>query len=366
MNSHEHFMNRCLDLARKGFGRVQPNPMVGAVVVHEGQIIGEGFHPEAGKAHAEVYAVNSVENKELLSKSTLYVSLEPCNHHGKTPPCTDLILQCGIPRVVVAQSDPNPLVAGSGIRRLREAKVEVVTGVLEAEARSLNCRFNTFHEHKRPYIILKWAQTSDGFIDRLRSGGANEPAVWITDEVCRRLVHKWRTEEAGILIGAKTAILDNPQLNVRVWKGRDPIRIAVGKSLRPYAEKLMTGVTSETDLPFHLTDQSQPTLLFTSAPNFETHNLQVIATDFDQALWPQVFKALYDRGIQSVIVEGGTQTLESLIAEKLWDEARIFTGPLKFGSGIPAPLLDLAPTEVLSVGNSTLTHLHSPPSPYSP
>ncbi len=361
MVDHEQYMRRCLELAQKGLGMVQPNPMVGSVVVHGGRIIGEGFHTAAGEPHAEVEAIRSVNDKHLLRESTLYVNLEPCDHTGKTPPCTRLIIESAIPRVVVGQVDPNPLVAGGGLQRLQSAGVEVTRGILEAESRFLNRRFNCFHEKKRPYVILKWAETRDGFIDRIRTTESGQPPAWITDEVCRKLVHKWRTEESALLVGAETLIKDNPRLNVRVWSGRNPVRIALGKRLSAlyYREVPQTEAGITNTYPYHLLDGTQPTLIFSDTEGPENQNPGFIRIDFGQAVWPQVLNELYVREIQSVIVEGGHQTLQSIIDENLWDEARIFVGPLSFHEGIPAPLLHREASGEEKVGNSILRIVRS-------
>ena len=334
-------MQRCLELAAAGLGKVQPNPMVGAVIVRNGSIIGEGFHTVLGGPHAEVSAVQSVADKSLLTESSLYVNLEPCNHYGRTPPCTDLILESGIPEVVIAQGDPNPKVAGSGITRLINAGVKVTRGILEQEARYLNRRFNLFHEQKRPWIILKWAQTADGFVDRIRQEESLEAPSWITDEICRALVHHWRAEEQAILIGHHTLLLDNPKLNVRLCKGKDPVRMVVGR--------IESGVGR-----LHLLDGKQPTLVFSDSIGKGDHNLDWVTLNFGKPIWPQVFDELYKREIQSVIVEGGPVTLNSLIRGNLWDEARVFSGPLKFGNGIKAPDFQFIPHEQKTIGNSTL------------
>ncbi|MFO7617626.1 MAG: bifunctional diaminohydroxyphosphoribosylaminopyrimidine deaminase/5-amino-6-(5-phosphoribosylamino)uracil reductase RibD [Bacteroidales bacterium] len=357
---HEIYMSRCIELASNGLGSTAPNPMVGAVVVHAGMIIGEGWHRACGGPHAEVHAVERVRDRTLLKDSTLYVSLEPCNHQGRTPPCTDLILQSGIPRVVIGQADPNPIVAGGGSRRLTDSGVEVITGVLEKECRFLNRRFNTFHLKKRPYIILKWAQTSDGFVDAERDPASGIKPAWITDEACRRLVHKWRTEEQAILAGSRTILLDNPQLNVRAWSGRNPIRITIdrtGKLFRDGGQRTADSGIKDLNSPeasLNILDQSVPTLIFTERDHRSEPNLEFIQVNPGQEVWPQVLKELYQREIQSVIVEGGPTLLRTLIDQGLWDEARVFIGPGWFGQGIRAPQLPARPVERAKVGNSVL------------
>ena len=356
-------MQRCLDLACNGLGPVAPNPMVGAVIVHHDRIIGEGFHTGYGKPHAEVEAVSQVKDQSLLPDSTLYVNLEPCNHQGKTPPCTDLILGKGIRRVVISQADPNPAACG-GISRLRANGVEVITGVLEPEARWLNRRFNTFHEQKRPYLILKWAQTTDGFVDTFRDKPGDQKPSRITDETCRRLVHKWRSEEQAILAGSQTILLDNPQLNVRAWSGNDPLRITIDRqghlftgnppSIQP-SEPVTGNRQPTTDQPqetYHILDQSVPTLVFTCTNQKNRLNLEFIRISPDEPVWPGIMSDLYNRDIQSVLIEGGPTLLETLIRENLWDEARVFVGPGWFGTGVRAPHFPFQPHEQGEVGNS--------------
>ena len=324
MNQDEIFMSRCLQLALNGLGHAAPNPMVGSIVVHKGRIIGEGYHQECGQAHAEVNAINSVKETELLKESTIYVNLEPCSHWGRTPPCADLIIKHRIPKVVIGCVDSFEQVSGRGIQKLRDADCEVITGVLEKEALELNKRFFTYHQKKRPYIILKLAQTKDGFIDKLRND-ASEPAQWITNEHARTLVHKWRTEEMGILVGTNTALKDNPKLNVRSWFGSNPIRIVIDRALR-LPENL------------HLFDQSIPTIVFTEeiSPKkskniiFQTANLQPDQLD-------DLLLKLYEQKMQSIIVEGGAELMESFVNQNKWDEARVFIGNRFFGNGVKAP-----------------------------
>lgn len=318
----ELFMRRALDLASKGGRDVMPNPQVGCVIVHDGKVIGEGWHKKFGEAHAEVNAVNSVADKDLLKKSTMYVTLEPCSHHGKTPPCTDMIIRMGIPRVIVASADPNPLVAGNGIKKLKEAGIEVVTGVLDDENRELNTRFFTFHEKKRPYVILKWAQSADGFIDKIRTN-PDEPPQWITNEYCRTLVHKWRAREQAIIAGAKTVLMDNPKLNVRNWTGENPVRfIIAGKTLFPPHCNILDG--------------NIKTYIFTKNKSYpETKNTEIIVINSVSA--EEILSKIKGMNIQSLFVEGGSLTLKLFINSGLWDEARVFTGAAKFADGIKAP-----------------------------
>lgn len=332
-NQHELYMARCLELAVNGCGNVSPNPMVGAVIVHNGQIIGEGYHARCGEAHAEINAINSVKDKKLLESSTLYVSLEPCSHYGKTPPCTERIIEEKIPHIVVAMTDPNPKVSGRGIEFLRQNGVDVTVGVLEEKASKLNREFITYHTKQRPYVILKWAQSLDGFIDKKRQ--ADEGPQWITNEVARSLVHKWRSEEQAIMVGTNTVEMDNPMLNVRNWNGKNPTRIVIDRRLRlPHTS--------------HVFDGSQPTILFignnTNALAHKTEfagisNLEIITLDFAKGIENQILKELAERQIVSVMIEGGAAFITSFVKKGLWDEARIFIGNKFFGEGIAAPTL---------------------------
>jgi diaminohydroxyphosphoribosylaminopyrimidine deaminase / 5-amino-6-(5-phosphoribosylamino)uracil reductase len=313
-------MQRALELASLGRGNVSPNPMVGCVIVHENVIIGEGYHQRYGGPHAEVLAVESVKNPELLSQSTVYVTLEPCAHFGKTPPCADLLILKNVKRVVVGAIDPNPLVAGQGIRKLREAGVEVVTGVLEQACKDLNVRFFTAIEKHRPYIMLKWAQTSDGFIAR-----ENFDSKWISHSMSRQLVHQWRAMEDAVLVGKHTALYDNPQLTVRDWEGRHPMRIVLDRALQ---------------LPrhLHLFDGTVPTRCYTLQARAEEPNLQFIQLSPDNFI-AQVLADLQAIKVQSVMVEGGAAILQEFLKAGLWDEARVFVASQEFGQGIAAPHL---------------------------
>lgn len=355
MEQDETYMRRCLDIAACGKGFTAPNPMVGAVVVCDGKIIGEGFHARCGGPHAEVEAIRSVRRPELLERSTLYVSLEPCCHYGKTPPCTELILEHRIPRVVVACVDANPSVGGKGIARLRENGCELRVGVLEKEARALNRRFFTFQEKKRPYILLKWAQTLDGFMDIDRSGDKAASSYWITNEEMRYRVHAWRAEEAAVMVGANTVLNDNPQLNLRYAAGQQPLRIALFGRLP--AER---GA-------YRLFDRSQPTLVFNTEYGAEEENLTFVKIpDFGaspaaaarqdlSARDPElafILDELYRRQVQSVMVEGGRRLLDRFIASGLWDEARVLIGNRTFGRGLPAPVLPQSADVTEQVGDN--------------
>ncbi len=317
-------MRRCLELAVQGAGIVSPNPMVGCVIVHNGSIIGEGYHHEFGGAHAEVLAIRNVKDKTLLTDSVLYVSLEPCCHHGKTPPCSDLIISSGIKKVVTGATDPNPSVAGKGIEQMRSHGIEVLTGVLDQECRHVNRRFFCFHNEKRPYIILKWAETADRFIDSVRLPGEVAHANWITCEETRVLVHRWRTEEDAILVGTNTALLDNPKLNARDWVGKNPLRLTIDRF----------GKLPRT---LHLFDGKAPTLVFCGPIGMVYPNAEVCSLDFSQSILPGIMKELYRRNILSLIVEGGKELLDSFISCGLWDEALIFSAPMRYNAGTKAP-----------------------------
>lgn len=319
----EKYMARCIELARGGEGNTAPNPMVGAVIVHKGKIIGEGFHRKCGEAHAEVNAVASVRDEALLRDSTIYVSLEPCSHYGKTPPCAELIIRKGIPRVVVGTLDPFPEVSGRGVRMLREAGIEVVTGVLEEEARALNPAFMTFQIRKRPYVYLKWAQSADGFMD-IRREDASVPSVLLSSAETLRRVHRLRSEVAAIMVGTRTALLDNPSLTVRHWAGRSPVRVVLDRTL-----KLPVGS--------HLLDGAVPTLVFTAVEVESRPNVEYVQIDFGQEVLSQVLQYLYGQNLNSLMVEGGAELLESFLDAGLWDEAWVETAPVVLGAGVKAP-----------------------------
>lgn len=324
MKMSEKYIKRCIELAQLGAGNVSPNPMVGCVIVHNNQIIGEGFHEKYGLAHAEVNAVKSVKNQELLSESTLYVSLEPCAHYGLTPPCADLIVDKKIPRVVIGTVDSFAKVAGKGIERMRKAGISVQLGILEKECRELNKRFFTFHEKKRPYVILKWAETRDGFIDFDRTKSEFGEPSWITGEKALVRVHEMRAVEDAILVGTNTALKDNPSLTVRHCQGRNPVRLLLDNHLR---------------LPnhLHLFDGTVKTIVFNSIKEEENGNVEFVKIRFDKNLVRHVLKTLHQKNIQSVIVEGGKQLIDSFFEANLWDEAFRFVGNKFFKSGIDAP-----------------------------
>ena len=325
---HELYINRCIQLAQNGLGRTYPNPVVGSVIVYNDRIIGEGWHQKAGEPHAEVNAVNSVKDKSLLSKSTIYVSLEPCSHYGKTPPCSNLIIDSGIRKVVIGTVDPFAEVAGKGIKKLMDAGCEVRVGVLEQQCRDLNKRFFTYHTKQRPYIILKWAQTGDGFLAPIPQKDAKREPVWITGKYSQQLVHKWRATEQAIMVGTNTAIMDNPKLNTRLWHGKNPVRVVLDRNLRiPLDSHLFDGLTKTIVLTEKLPETKAVKNVI-----FETLN-------FSSDLPKQVCEVLYRHEVQSVIIEGGRETLQAFIGDKLWDEARIFTGKPDFREGVKAPEL---------------------------
>jgi diaminohydroxyphosphoribosylaminopyrimidine deaminase/5-amino-6-(5-phosphoribosylamino)uracil reductase len=332
VKTHEKYIRRCIELAKNGLGTTYPNPMVGSVIVYNGKIIGEGWHKKSGTAHAEVNAINDVKDKSLLEKSTIYVSLEPCSHFGKTPPCSDLIIQNKIPNIVIGTVDPNIKVAGKGIEKLTLAGANIIVGVLEPECQELNKRFFTFHNKKRPYVILKWAETQDGFIAPIHLQShddiKNRKPIWITNEFSRQLVHKWRSEEHAILVGTQTAIDDNPKLDVRDWTGNNPIRIVLDKNNRIPKDS-------------HIYNNQQKTIFLCESNSSNLHENSIFEKiDFEQNLGFQIIEILYKHAIQSVIIEGGRQTLQTFIDENLWDEARLFVGNTHFKTGIQAPVID--------------------------
>ena len=317
------YMKRCLDLAQRGKGLAEPNPMVGAVLVHNGRVIGQGWHHRYGHDHAEVDCLNNVAAADLhlVSESNMYVTLEPCAHFGKTPPCAHRLVKEGIRKVVIANVDPFEQVNGRGIQILKDAGIEVVTGILEDEGRWVNRRFFAFHRLQRPYVVLKWAQTADGYI-----APADGRRLQISNGHSQLLVHKWRTEEAAIMVGTNTALSDDPRLTARLWKGRQPLRIVLDRELRvPAAAQVYNS-----DAATWVVNESQ---------EGEAGNVTYVRLSFNDGLLPALWTKMYRQGILSVIVEGGAQLLHSIISAGLWDEARIFTGCTTLGGGIPAPLL---------------------------
>lgn len=315
---HESYMRRAIDLANLGLGAVSPNPLVGCVIVHDNQIIGEGYHQKYGEPHAEVNAIHSVKNLEKLSESIVYVTLEPCSHFGKTPPCADLLVYHQVKKVVIALLDPNPNVNGKGIAKLQNAGIEVITGILAKEAQFQNRRFLTNIQKKRPYIILKQAETADGFLAR-----QDFDSKWISDDFSRKLVHKWRTEEDAILVGRNTALHDNPKLTARNWKGRNPTRIVLDRYLKLSPD-------------LHLFDGSVPTVCYNFQKNEVRPNLEFVKLESEN--FPEnILHDLSTRKIGSLLVEGGSEVLQHFLASGVWDEYRIFRSEVSFGNGIIAP-----------------------------
>jgi len=323
MTQEEIYMARCIKLARQGKCGATPNPMVGAVIVCNGKIIGEGYHCKCGEAHAEVNAINSVKDKSRLKQSTIYVSLEPCSHYGKTPPCADLIIKKGIPKVVIGCIDPFAQVSGRGIKKLQDAGIEVVVGVLEQECKELNKRFVTFHSRKRPYIILKWAESADGFIDLTRTSG--NPVV-LSSTLTSMLVHKRRAEVDAVIVGTRTALLDNPRLNVRNWYGKDPLRVVIDRTLK---------------IPesYHLLDNNICTWVITEKDHANYTQTHYKKLPFTDDLLPQLLTELHRNNIQSILVEGGSKLLQSFINKGLWDEAFTEKAQILLAKGVKAPII---------------------------
>ncbi len=346
-STDEKYMLRCIQIAKNGLGTTAPNPMVGAVIVYNDRIIGEGFTSAYGGAHAEVNAINSVEDVSLLKSSTLYVTLEPCSHFGKTPPCADLIVKMGIPKVVIGLKDPHGKVAGNGIKKLEQAGCNVQVGILKKECEEHHKRFLTFYTKKRPFIILKWAETADGFIaPEPTCRGEMKKPYWITNTRSRQLVHKWRSEEPGIVVGTNTVLTDNPQLNVRDWTGNPPIRIIIDRSLK---------IPSE----FYVFDGKQKTIICTEVEDDSQYvdNINYKILNFENSLPQQLCSLFYEEQIQSIIIEGGSKTLESFINSNLWDEARIFKGTTIFDKGIKAPKIKGDIKERIHISTDQLTIL---------
>lgn len=323
MTKDEKYIRRCIQLARNGMCNAAPNPMVGAVIVHNDRIIGEGYHARCGEGHAEVNAIRSVKDESLLQESTIYVSLEPCSHYGKTPPCADLIIRKGIPRVVVGCVDPFSLVSGRGIQKLKDAGIDVKVGVLEAECRQLIKRFVTFNTQQRPYITLKWAESADGFIDINREEG--QPAV-LSTPITSMYVHKQRAEHHAILVGRRTALLDNPSLTTRNWYGKNPVRLVIDKELTlPTSLKLFDG--------------SAPTWIFTAQDKASTSQVIYFKLDFSRSILPQILQKLYENKLQALLVEGGSQLLQSFIDEELWDEIYTEHSAKVLENGVKGPVI---------------------------
>lgn len=339
ITTNETYMKRALELASKGLGHVAPNPMVGCVIVYNNQIISEGYHEQYGSAHAEPNAIKKVSD-ELLKESTLYVTLEPCSHFGKTPPCADLIISKGIKKVVVGNLDTNPLVSGKGIQKLKNAGIEVEHGILDKECRALNKRFFTFHEKKRPYIILKWAQTQDGFISHWPLPQDKEDN-WITGKESKALVHQWRSQEQAILVGYNTLMNDNPQLTTRLAEGKNPIRLVLSRT-----------IDLPTDLNIFKSDAK--TIVFNPLKDEVKNNIGFVKIDWNKKA-QEVLDYCFKHSISSIIVEGGTNTIYNFMNINAWDEAQVFVNPTKkFEHGISAPEINLTNIIPIQVGNDLL------------
>ena len=336
------FMKRCIDLASKGIGYTYPNPLVGSVIVHNNKIIGEGYHAKYGESHAEVNAINNVANKELLRESTLYVNLEPCNHHGKTPPCTEAIIKNNIKRIVIGSRDPNRLVNGSGIDKLKSSGCDVVVGVMEVECSDLNKRFFKYHKQKRPYIILKWAESRDGFISPLKSNQSQRKVNWISGEDSKKLTHKWRSEEHSILVGVQTIIDDNPLLTTRFVDGKNPIRFVLDPNSRIPLDSKVLSEASKTIILSKQENNLIPN--YTKSSNFE--NIQLI------------IGSLYDMKIQSVLIEGGTKTINHFLNNDSWDSIRVFKSNKNLTHGIKSPNVDFTKFSKSDIGNDILYEIN--------
>jgi len=342
-------MERCFQLARKGEGYTFPNPIVGAVVVHQNKIIGEGYHRQYGKAHAEVNAIMAVKEESLLSDSTLYVSLEPCSHQGKTPPCTGLIIARNIPRVVIAVQDPNPVVSGRGIRILKEQGVEVAVGILEEQARELNRMFFINQQYKRPFVILKWAQSKDHFMDHTRTSLQDKKPALISNRITQTLVHRMRTQAQGIIVGTRTAMLDNPRLNARKWYGPQPVRLVIDRENK---------IPANADL----FDGTIETIVFTASirSDLPKEGIKQILIDFLGDTNRQILQSLYSEGIYSLIVEGGAHLLTSFIRKSMWDEAYVEMSGEMLYHGTKAPEIEGEEISAKRYLNSVQFHLKCP------
>lgn len=340
VNSHDIYMYRCIELARLGHGHVAPNPLVGAVIVHNDIIIGEGFHKQFGEEHAEVVAINSVKDQSLLKESVMYVSLEPCSHHGKTPPCANLLINKHLKKVVIGCLDSDSKVSGKGVEKLKKAGIDVEIGILEKECRELNKRFFTFHERQRPYVILKWAQSKDGFLDKIRSN-SEQGVNWISSAETKALVHKWRSEEQSILVGRKTVQNDNPSLTVREFSGNNPTRIIIDSQLQ---------------LPdtLNIFSDDAPTIIFNRLKNEKKENIEWIK--INETNVELILKELYTRNILSVFVEGGSRTLQYFIFGNVWDEARVIVGKATFGEGTKAPSINKVPSNSYPFSTDIVYH----------
>lgn len=334
-------MLRCLQLAKNGLGTTYPNPLVGCVIVHNNKIIGEGWHDKAGNPHAEVNAIKSVVDASKLLEATLYVNLEPCSHFGKTPPCANLIIEKRLKTVVIGTTDPHEKVAGKGIEMLQKAGIEVIVGVMEEECKILNKRFFTFHEKQRPYVTLKWAETANGLVAP-KSRDKQQP-VWITNEFSRQWAHQLRAREQAILVGTNTVLEDNPSLTTRDWSGKNPIRVVLDRNLKIPEDASVL-------------DSQSPTLVLSEKRKKNEGNIVYELIDFSTNIAQQLLDTLFSHSIQSLIVEGGSRTLQSFIDTQLWDEAFVFSGPDVFKEGVPAPKFEGKPIEKIQFGDDLMYH----------
>ncbi|MDO9633967.1 MAG: bifunctional diaminohydroxyphosphoribosylaminopyrimidine deaminase/5-amino-6-(5-phosphoribosylamino)uracil reductase RibD [Paludibacter sp.] len=337
MIDEEKYMYRCLQLAAFGAGYVAPNPMVGAILVHNGKIIAEGFHRKYGESHAEPNAIYAVKDEKLLKESTLYVNLEPCSFYGKTPPCADLIVSKGIPKVVIGTLDPNPKVSGRGVEILRNAGIDVTVGLLEEACNELNKRFFIWQKERRPYVLIKWAQTRDGFIDVVRTD-VTTPPLQISNNITKQLTHKIRSEYQSIMVSTNTVVLDNPSLTVRRWAGKNPVRLILDRTGRIPAN-------------YHIFDDAVKTIIFTENPKTNTEKTEFVNITYDQDFLKNMLKQIAERNIHSVLVEGGSQLLNSFITSGLWDEANVEISNQIIAAGVPAPKLDVQVERTSSFDN---------------
>lgn len=338
------YMKQCLHLARKGAGYVAPNPLVGSVIVRNGQVIGEGWHRNYGGAHAEVNAIQQVADERQLTEATLYVNLEPCSHFGKTPPCADLIVEKKIPHVVIGMTDPNPLVAGKGIDRLIKNGVTVTAGILEQECEFVNRRFITWITKHRPYVILKWAESADGYIDHVREDHDGQRAL-ISGAAAQELVHQWRSEESAIMVGTNTVLADNPQLTTRLVTGPNPVRVTFDRQGRiPTTSKILDGTA--------------PTIVFHSTHDLLTPAAEYVLIDFEHQPLAQALRELYSRNLQSVLVEGGAALLQKFMEYGVWDEARVIVSNKNLEGGVRAPQLPVAPSRKELIGDDEVSYYY--------
>ncbi len=337
MIDEEKYMFRCLQLAAFGTGYVAPNPMVGAILVHNGEIIAEGFHRRYGESHAEPNAIHAVKDEQLLRESTLYVNLEPCSHYGKTPPCADLIVSKGIPKVVIGTLDPNPKVSGRGVEIMKNAGIDVKAGVLEAACNELNKRFFIWQKEKRPYVLIKWAQTRDGFIDYVRAD-VDTPPLLISNNITKQLTHKIRSENQAIMVSTNTVVLDNPSLTVRRWAGKNPVRLILDR-------------TGRIPSNYNIFNDAVKTIIFTEKPKANTEKTEFVNITFNQDFMMNLLKQIAERNIHSVLVEGGSQLLNSFIASGLWDEANVEISNQIIAAGVPAPKLEVPVEHTSSFDN---------------